>query len=250
MKHVFFFFAALLVFAAPARADNDNGLALPPAGHVIVHLSAQESVDLPQDVLVASLRFEHENKDVKAAQSAVNTAMARALDAAKKHAAIKPATGSYGVYKNDRPIIDPKTGQHTGKTDPIWVASQTLDLESGDAALLLELVGTLQDAGFAMNSLSYTLSPERAEQARDTLMDAALKKLRTKAELVTKSLGKSGFDIVDVQIDGGAVSPPMPYARGMAMMAMKAESDMATPVAGAGETTVTLGVSARVLVKP
>lgn len=249
MKH-YPLLLVLLLFAPLAALADNAGLALPPDGHVIVHLSAQENATLPQDLLVASLRFEKEDKNAKAAQNAVNTAMARGLDLAKKHTAVKPSTGSYNVYRNDRPVIDPKTGQHTGRTDAVWVASQTLDIESRDAVVLLDLVGALQDAGFVMNSLTYTLSPEKSEAARDTLITAALQKLRAKAALVAKSLDKSGYDLVDVTIDSGAVSPPMPFARGMAMMTAKAESDMANPIVNAGETTVTLGVSARVLLKP
>ena len=100
-----------------------------------------------------------------------------------------------------------------------------------------------------MSGLNYTLSPEKAEEVRDDLMVKALEKLKTKAALIAKTLGKSGYDLTDVNIDGS--SPVMPMYKAARMeMAMSADAGMAAPVAEAGETDVSLSVSARVLLKP
>ena len=72
----------------------------------------------------------------------------------------------------------------------MWQGQQTLQLESKNAATVLELAGQLQASGFAMSALSYSLSPEKAESVRDELMVKALGSLKAKAALVARTLGK------------------------------------------------------------
>lgn len=242
--------AALMGPAISARAENDNPLMLPPEGQVLINLSATETRKLAQDQLIASLRIEKEGPDVKKVQDAVNKAMTAAMDVLKDVKSVKVSTGGYYVYKNEQPIPDPKTGQYTGKTKTVWQASQTLDLESKDSAAMLDVVGKIQTIGFAMNNLTYTLSPEKAEAVRDEMMVLALKKLKAKAQKAADALGKGSFDLTDVNLDsGGMAPPPMVYARA-AKMEMMADAAVAAPVADAGETSVSLTVSARALLKP
>lgn len=245
----FLILTALCLFQTSAAKAEDNALALPPTGHVLINLSATETRSLAQDQLMASLRIEKDDKTPEAVQNAVNTAMTAALELAKKETTVKVSTGGYYVYKNDEPIIDPKTGNHNGKFKSTWRASQTIDLVSKDAAKMLDLTGKIQGAGFVMNNLTYMLSPERAEAVRDEMMVLALKKLQAKAKIAADALGKSGYDLTDVNLDmGGAAPSPMYAVRSMAKMEMAA--DMAAPVADAGETSVSLTVSARALLKP
>lgn len=234
-----------------AHAENDNPLLLPPEGHVLINLSATETRKLAQDQLIASLRIEKEGPDVKKVQDDVNKTMAAAMAAVKDVKSVKSSTGGYYVYKNEQPIPDPKTGQYTGKTKTVWQASQTIDLESKDSAAMMDLVGKIQTIGFAMNNLTYTLSPEKADVVRDEMMVLALKKLKDKAQKAAGALGKGGFELTDVNLDtGGYMPPPMPYARAAKAEMMMASDAVAAPVADAGETSISLTVSARALLKP
>lgn len=81
-------------------------------------------------------------------------------------------------------------------------------------------------------------------------MTAALKKIQTKADLAAKALGKSGYDIVEVNVDGANPFPPVPVMYAKAARMEMVQSDMAAPVAQAGDQTVSLSVNARVLLKP
>jgi predicted secreted protein len=242
--------AAALLFAAPALAQNGEGLNLPPEGQTIINFSASERVTLPQDLLIASLRIEAEDKEPKPIQMKINEAMKKALDLAKAHGTLKVSTGSYSVYKYDRPIeINPKTGEQ--KTQIEWRGSQTITIESKDSETLLDVVGKIQALGFAMNDLSYTLSPEAIEKARDELMVSALKKLLEKGQIVATTLGKSKVDLVDVNVDmSGPIMPMYKTMMARAEMAVAADASMPAPVAEAGEQDVTMSVSARALIKP
>lgn len=237
---------ALPAAAFPARAD----LNLPPAGTTIINFSATEKRTMPQDLLIASLRIEAEDKNNAAAvQKQINEAMKKALDLARTETEFKVSTGSYSVYKYDHPVVvNRTTGEQ--KSDPVWKGSQTIEIQSKDAARLLDIVGKIQAEGFAMNNLAYTLSPEVVEQVRDELMVEALKKLSAKARVVAETLGKNKVDLVDVNVDTGSPVIPM-YKTMMARgeMAMAADASMPAPVAEAGETDVSLTVSARALIQ-
>lgn len=239
MRYALLAIAALMT-VTPFAAQADDGLNLPPEGHTLLNLSASERMTLPQDLLIASLRIEAKSADTSKVQNDINTAMEKALAEAKKVKDVKVSTGSYHVYE-----------QHVDQRTKVWHGQQTITLESKDSAAILKLSGEIQKMGFVMNGLNYTLSPEKAESVRDELMVKALEKLQKKAEMVAKALGKSAYELTDVNVDGG--SPVMPMYKAMAMradMAGGAEMAMAAPVAEPGETDVTLSVSARALLKP
>lgn len=240
---------AALLPSGTTFADED-GLNLPPEGTTIINLSATEKRTLPQDLLIASLRIEAEDKSSPTTvQKKINEAMTKALDLAKKEGAFKVSTGAYSVYKNEYVIVtNPKTGEQ--RTEKKWMGSQSIEIQSKDSTKLLEAVGKIQEMGFAMNNLAYTLSPELMDKTRDELLTAALKKLISKAEIVAKTLGKSKADLVDVNVDTGGPDVPM-YKNMMARaeVAMVADAAMPAPVAEAGESDVQLSVSARALIK-
>jgi predicted secreted protein len=171
-------------------------------------------------------------------QDDINKAMTAALALTKTAAAVKTTTGSYQVYE-----------QRLERNVRLWQGQQSLQLESKDSAALLDLAGRLQGLGFVMSGMNWSLSPERAESVRDELMVKALGKLRAKAALVARTLGKSGYELTDINLQG--IPQPMPmYSAARMEMAVASDSAVAPPVAEAGETEVTVGVSARAMLKP
>jgi predicted secreted protein len=228
--------SAFVLSALAPTARADGGLQLPPTGHTVLNFSATERMSLPQDLLTAALRIEARNADPRKVQAEINTAMEKALATAKKAAGVKVTTGGYQVYE-----------QRLERNLRMWQGQQTLQLESKNAAAVLELAGQLQASGFATSGLSYSLSPEKAESVRDELMVKALGSLKAKAALVARSLGKSGYELVDVNLGGDM--PVMPMYRTMRAEVAMASADAAPPPsAEPGETEVS--VSARALLKP
>ncbi len=239
----------LLLTATPALANERADIGLPPEGHTLVNLSATESKNLKQDLLVSTLRMEVSNKDNKIVQKNINETMTKAVALAKKYDTLKVETGSYSLYENHEPIVDEKTGEVKG-TKKEWRGSQEITIKSVDSETILKVTGELQDLGLVMNNLQYTLAPETFEKEKDALLIVALKKLDNKAAVVAKALGKSGYELADVTVDQ-APQPPILYARSAMKMEMAADAGgMAPPVASAGESTVSLTVNARVLLKP
>lgn len=241
---------ALLLITSPAFAQTPEAVPL-EKGQTMLSLSATETVTLKQDLLQSSLRIEIEGKDAKKLQDDINAAMTKALAASKDVKGVKTSTGNYNVYSYDPNPQPPTKNYRDAAARLVWKGSQTIELESKDQAKLLELAGKIQELGFVMNGLNYTLSPEQSEIYRDNLMTAALKKIQTKADLAAKALGKGGFDIVEVNVDGASPIPPMPVMYKMARAEMASDSaGMAAPVAQAGEQSVSLSVNARVVLRP
>ncbi|MBU6234648.1 MAG: SIMPL domain-containing protein [Alphaproteobacteria bacterium] len=240
---------ATITLVTPVMAE-DNGLALPPAGHTILNLSVTEQTKLAQDTLTASLRYELDGTSANDVQDKINKAVAEAVAEAKNYTDVKTTTGSYYVYVYDQQdTVDPRTGQPMSTTKK-WRGSQSIDLESKNASKFLELAGKIQSKGFIMNGMNYSLSEDKAKSVQDTLMQKALTSLSAKAKVAAAALGKSGFDIVDVNING-ADQPIYPvYAKAMMAMDSAAPREVAAPTAEAGESTVSLTVNARVLLKP
>lgn len=251
MKKIVGFCTLALLLSAPVWADDIKKEEKEVAG-TFVTLSASDQKKVEQDLLVASLRIEKDEKDARKLQDQINKAMKAAVDMAKAEPALKVTTGNYYVYSYDPNPTPQPLSQAEMRKRMVWKGSQTIDLQSKDAQKILDIVGKIQDLGFVMNGLNYTLSTEAAEEQKDTLLVGALEKIKTKAALIAKTLGKSGYDIVEVNIDGSYMPQPQP------VMMMKAERAMAgmaadavsAPVATPGESEVSLNVSARVLLKP
>ncbi|NBX66345.1 MAG: DUF541 domain-containing protein [Proteobacteria bacterium] len=238
-----------LAVALPAKAE-ENGLDLPPAGHSILNITVTEQMKLSQDTLSASLRYELDGGSANEIQDRINKAVAEAVAEAKNYSTVKATTGSYYVYVYDEgQIIDPRTGQAVSSSKK-WRGTQTIDLESSDSSKLLELAGKIQTKGFIMNGMNYSLSREKSEGVQDQLMQKALKQLGDKAKIAASALGKSSYDVIDININGSAPSIYPVYGRASMMAMEKGVSDVATPVAEAGESEVSLSVTARVLLKP
>lgn len=250
MKYLLTFCLLSFALAAPVLADDDRKSEKEVAG-TFVTLSASDQKKVEQDLLVASLRIEIDGKDARKVQDDINKAMQKAMAIAKAEPSLKVSTGNYYVYSYD-PNPSPKPLSHAEMQKRLmWKGSQTIDIQSKDAQKILDSVGKIQDLGFAMNGLNYMLSPELGEAQRDELLVGALTKIKKKAELVTKTLGKSGYDIVEVNIEGSYMPQPQPVMM-MKAARMEMASDMAvsSPVAAPGEADVSLSVSARVLLKP
>ena len=220
-----------------------------PDGHTALNISATERGEVEQDLLVASLRIQEEDKDAKGVQNTINDAMAKAVALTKKYPYLKIETGQYYVHPDYRYIR--KENESNERVLDKWRGSQTLTIKSKATDDVLTVTGKIQDMGFMMIGLNYQLSPEKHEDVRDGLMKETVKKLKARAMRVAKALGKNDVDIVEINIDANHHAPRPVYARAakMEMMAMSTDSSVSTPTAEAGETTVSMTITARAVIK-
>ena len=215
-------------------SDNDS----------LLHINATEQREVDQDLLIATLRIQVEDEENKVVQNKINEGMKAALDLAKGYEDVKTTTRGYTVNQYDK-----NSGKRDRPREMVWKGSQSVELKSKNSEALLELAGKIQNTGFLMNGLEYTLSPEVAAQIQDEMLEAALEKLQTRAKRAAKALGKTEAELKEINTQGNYTPLPRPQSRGMQMETMSVSSDMAAPVASAGETTITMDVSAKALLR-
>jgi len=246
MKYILTTLFLLPLITMTANAQNVVEL---PDGHTALNISATENIDVAQDILVASLRIQDENKNARSVQKTINDAMAKAVTLAKKYPSLKIETGQYYVHPDYRQVKE-DDGTRKSVVDQ-WRGSQTLSIKSETAEDVLNIAGEIQDMGFMMNGLDYQLSQKKHEEIRDGLMETTIKALSDRAKRVATALGKSTVDIVEINVDSNNFNPGPVYARGakMEMMSMASDS-MPAPTAQAGETNVSMTINARAIIKP
>lgn len=223
-----------------ALSVSAQDIQLLPEGQTLISLSVTEKVSVEQDTLTAVLRFEREHRDAQTLQREINTAMTQALAQSEGIDSVDVSTGYYSVYQyNNAP--------QGGRVDNFWRGAQSITLESTDAKSLLELAGEIQEMGFVMNNLRYSLSPQRADEVRDGLMESAIARAQANAERAGRAMGKTNVDIATISIDQSlGYAQPMMMARGLAS---DSATEKASPVAEAGESEVSLTVSIQAVAK-
>ncbi|MEZ5815024.1 MAG: SIMPL domain-containing protein [Alphaproteobacteria bacterium] len=236
-------FAFVFIFTLPAQAQVEDPIFKLQQDESLLHITATEQREVDQDLLVANLRIEVEDERNETVQNDINTAMGRALEIAKKYKDVKAITRGYNVHQYDK-----NGGRKNMPRHMIWRGQQSVQLKSKNADELLELAGKIQEAGFVMDGLSYTLSPELAAKVQDEMLEAALEKLTARAQRAAKALGKSKAELKEINTQGNYIPVEPVYARG-AMLEMAAPAKMAAPVAAPGETTITMNVSAKALLR-
>jgi len=223
-----------------ALGVSAQNIQLLPEGQTLISLSVTEKRTVDQDTLTAVLRIESVNTDAQTLQREINAAMAQALELSESVDTVEVSTGYYSVYQfNNAP--------QGGRANHQWRGSQSITLESSDAQNVLELAGEMQELGFVMNNLSYSLSNERADEVRDGLMESAIVRAQANAQRAAQAMGKANVDIATITIDEAmGYAQPMMMARGMAM---DSATEKANPVAEAGKSEVSLTVRVQAVAK-
>jgi predicted secreted protein len=220
--------AAALLLALPARGFSHDE----PDALRRVSFQVERSRDVENDRVRAVLAYTDEDANAAALADRVNGAMTWALERAKRKGELKVQTGAYTtspVYDHQRIVR--------------WRASQQLWLDSGDVAPLTERIGELQEK-LQVESVSFSVSPERRREVEDELIGEALRAYRARAELVREALGSSGFTLVQLSVNTpGAPSPQPYYGRGAAMAAAEA---VTPPALEGGTSALTVSVNATI----
>ncbi len=226
----------VVFFMAASGATRAQDVELLPEGQTLISLSVTERERVQPDRLVAVLRIEDEHSDPAALQNRINERMEQALERAREIDSVAAATGHYNVYQYNR--------SRGARPDMQWRGTQTLRLQSQASAELLELAGTLQGEGLAMQQLNYQLSDERAAQVRDRLLERAIERARDQATRAGSALDRGNVEIASLEVEDepGLQQPVM---RSMAMDS----AEMTAPSAEAQETEVSLTVRVRAVAR-
>jgi len=210
------------LISSTAAADEDV-----PLTYDRVDLSVSAQGEVSNDTLAAILFREMEGPGAAALADEVNKSIAEAIKRIKQVPGIQVQTLDYQtlpVYQKER---------ITG-----WRVRQSIRLETKDIASLGTLLGEIQQQ-LNLQSIGYSVSPERMKEVEDRLIPQALKAFQQRAELVSHELGRSRYRIVALRVE--TAGPPL---RPAFMAARAAPMEAAAPVAiEAGQQKVTVNVN-------
>ncbi len=188
--------------------------------------------DVGNDRMVAILNVMAEEKKPANLADRINSTMAWALDQARANKQVTSRSGSYQTYPvyDDRKIVR-------------WRGRQELQLESQDVDQLSQLVGILQSR-LQMQSLQFSVSPDRRRQVENELIEQALDAYQARADIIRKSLGAKTYKLMDINIRSSGRSPVIPM-RAEAVSTLS-RSSVSTPALEQGTSRVNVQVSGKI----
>jgi uncharacterized protein len=218
---------APLFIAAPAWAGTD------------LTIAATGQASVPPDEATASLNVQAQEDTAAKAQADVNAAMAKALAAAKAVPGVKATTGSYSSFT--------VTPDNNGPQK--FVAQQSLQLVQPAAGgapsdAFSNLLGSLQQQGLLLNSLSGDLSAAGQREAQKEAIQDALTQIQAQAASIADSLHKQVGKIGSLDVNAAINPGPRP----MMMMAMAREAP--PPQSAPENVQVTANVTAKIELTP
>jgi predicted secreted protein len=211
-----------VLISSTVLADEDV-----PLTYDRVKLSVSAQGEVLNDTLVAILFKQMEGPGAAALADEVNKSVAQAIKRIKQVPEIRVQTLDYQT----QPVFQKE--RITG-----WRVRQSIRLETKEVAKLGTLLGEIQQQ-LNLQSIGYTVSPERLKEMEDKLIPQALKAFQQRAELVSRELGRSRYRIVTLHV--GTAGPPL---RPIVMSARAQAMEAAGPVAiEAGEQKVSVNVN-------
>ena len=201
----------------------------------LVSLQASSELDVDNDQMQVLLAVEHEARLARDAADQVNKDMQWALDLAK---ASKMANKKMRISTKNY-----ATNPRYDKRNIIgWQAQQQLYLEGEDFAAVSELATKLQSR-FQIKTMSFAPRLETRKAAEEQLIERSLKAFSVRADLITKTMSFSTYEIVDIHIGTQGHRPPVPRQR---MTMMTAESQVQDIAVSSGTSKLVVTTSGRI----
>jgi len=226
MKRITYFLIAVLTacLLPAAQAHDDETL------FNVVYLTARAEREVPNDQMTVILAVEHEGSDPAKIAEHINKDMAWALGIVKQHDFVEGKTRSYQTH----PVYDKRV--ITG-----WRASQELELRSENIEGLSGIAGKLQEK-LQIRQMTFSPTDATRKHYENALIEEALEAFRERVAIVKKHMDNRDHRIITLHIEGGYISPPVPYERA----AMKTLAMEAAPAVESGTSKITVTVNGSV----
>ena len=230
-------FAALVlapfaVMAEQPAPDQTLKIKTDFTGKTKISFNQMAKKTLPRNRLRIDLRIEVQGDSSKDIQGQINKKMPAVLEITNAAQHLWVETGSYRVFR------EPESNAHPER----WHSTQDISIFSDDFAEALATAGKCQALGLLMTNMSFFLAPDDLQAAQSELTKTALDALRARADEVAADLGMKIDHYQNITIGNAFESNEV--SRGAQTGALAA---VGTPAAQAGQTTVSLTVSADVL---
>jgi predicted secreted protein len=198
-----------------------------------VNFSVTAETEAENDVLVATLFSEERGKNTANLAEKVNQAISWGLEQAKIYTDVKSRSLNYTTnpHYDDGSIVG-------------WRVRQEIQLKSQNSGKLSELLGKLQEK-LSVQSIQYTLSPERRKTIEDQLTLEALDNFKKKATMITQGMGESNYKMINMNISNSSANFQPPYMA-RAEMDYVASSARSQPALEAGKQRLSITIQAEV----
>lgn len=224
--------AALLALAAPG-VQAQTVQSFQPSG--VVSLSSSASVEVPKDMMTATLSTSREGQDADALQADLK----KALDAALAEARRAARPGQVDVHTGNFSLVPrySNKGVMAG-----WQGTAELVVEGRDMPAIGQLVGRISTLTVAR--VGYGLSREAREKTEADVAGQAIARYQAKAAEYAKRFGYGGYTIREVNVSTAEAAPVM-YKAAMAAAPMSRSVSDELPIE-AGKQTVSVSVNGTV----
>lgn len=234
-KTLFMTACATALVAGPLHAQTL------PVPQNVVQLSADGSIEVPQDFLTLTLSTTREAVDAATVQTQLKTAIDAALAEARKSAQpgqLDVRTGAFSLY--------PRYSKD-GKIST-WQGTAEMVLAGRDFGRISTTAGRVP--ALTVNQVEFSLSREQRTQVETQAQAMAIAQFKAKAGEIARSFGFADYSLREVSVNAQEAGGPQ-RPRVMAMQAKGAAADMAmAPVpVEAGKSTVQVTVSGAVQLK-
>jgi len=198
-----------------------------PAG-TRINLSATAEQSVANDEMIIHYRIEEKGVSAAKLRQKVNRISAK-LEARLKSEKVKHKTTGRTLRPHwEKGIFNFQK----------WNINQSGQIVTRDLNSISSWLADIEAMGIKLNNLSFRISSDKMRQVKDTLRQAALKKFRAKAAILSKGLAAKSFRIIRIQTSGTA----QPRYESRPMMARS----VAAPVVSAGESRTTVTVSGEI----
>jgi predicted secreted protein len=194
-----------------------------------VDFNVEASREVQNDLLVAQMAIDAEDKLPAGVAQKLNAALNDALNKARKYASIKTSSGNQSTYPT-----------YTGTSHISgWHGHGELHIESRDFKAAGELIAELQTT-LQLGNVQFIVAEDTRRKIENDLINEAIHAFQTRAEAIRSAMGGKIFKTVHIAINQGGM--PQPYPRVAMMRTMAAEAIPAPEFSG-GDSRLTVQVS-------
>ncbi len=154
-------------------------------------LQASAQAEVENDQVTVHLTATHQAENSADVSNKINQDMNWAINLAKKIEGVDAKTQQYNIHPN-----------YKKQKITAWTGRQVLQLTSTDTKKIGDLLKTLQER-LPVTNMRYSPSFEAKNKAVNGLISKALEAYRHRANLITQSMGKSNYKVIELNIDTG-----------------------------------------------
>ncbi len=213
---------SLLCCSSPVWAETES--------YNRVEFQVEAGREVANDLLVANMSVEIQDKQPARVAQQINTVLNEALKQAAAFSMVKTSSGDQQTY----PVY--------GKSNQIesWRGRGEIHLESRDFKAAGELIMQLQST-MQLTGVQFAIAPDTREKTENELIGEAIKAFQARADAIRAALGAKSYKIVRFAINNGSMQPRPPVA--MMRSAAMAKSAMPVPEFSGGDSRATVQIN-------